>query len=91
VVQDFDGFLKVLKTDLTASPRCLVLLYQRGNEGATFDELSEWVKPSMRANLRRTLDTLADEKAWIHRAGGRYIITRSGLKEVEDRGWLAPI
>jgi hypothetical protein len=90
VIQDFDGFLKVLRADLTAGPRCLVLLYQRGNEGATYDELSTWVKPAMRANLRRTLNSLADDKSWVHGSGDLYQITRSGQQEVEKRGWLDP-
>lgn len=91
MVQDFDGFLKVLRAELTASPRCLVLLYQRGNQGATFAELSAWVKPAMRRNLRRTLDALVHEKSWVHLDGGRYTIARTGQQEVEARGWLDPI
>jgi hypothetical protein len=91
VVQDFEGFLKVLRADLTASPRCLVLLYQRGNQGATYDELAEWATPSMRRNLRRTLEGLVHDKAWVHHDGVRYTITRSGQQEVEARGWLDPI
>src|SRR6266480_6253403 len=31
VVQDFDGFLKILKPNLAVSDYCLVLLYQRGD------------------------------------------------------------
>lgn len=91
VVQDFDGFLKVLRADLSASPRCLVLLYQRGNKGATYEELSDWVKPAMRRNLRRTLGALVHKKSWVHQAGDRYTITRTGQQEVEARGWLDPI
>jgi hypothetical protein len=91
VVQDFNGFLKVLRADLTASPRCLVLLYQRGNQGATFAELSAWVKPTMRRNLRRTFDGLVHDKSWVHLDGDRYTITRTGQPEVEARGWLDPI
>lgn len=91
VVQDFDGFLKVLRSDLEASPFCLVLLYQRGGEGATYDEMYDWAKPGMRGNLRRTLDRLVDDKAWVHRAGERYVITGSGQGEVEGRGWLGPV
>jgi hypothetical protein len=90
VIQDFDGFLKVLRADLAASPRCLVLLYQRGSGGATYDELSSWVKPDMRANLRRTLTTLTEDRLWVHLAGDRYKITRAGQQEVERRGWLDP-
>jgi hypothetical protein len=91
VVQDLDGFLKVLRSDLTASPRCLVLLYQRGTGGASYSELSAWVKPAMRANLRRTLYALVHDRAWVHQDGDRYTITRTGQQEVEARGWLDPI
>ena len=91
VIQDFDGFLKVLRPDYKASECCLVLLYQRGSLGATYAELSSWVRPAMRPNLRRTLDRLTHEKCWIHRGGDSYVITRAGQQEVEARGWLAPI
>jgi hypothetical protein len=91
VIQDFDGFLKVLRTDLSARGHCLVLLYQRGKHGATFDELMTWARPEMQKNLRRTLDAIVDEKAWAHRAGGRYAITLSGEHEVDAKGWLRPV
>jgi hypothetical protein len=91
VVQDFAGFLKVLRTDLKASEYCLVLLYQRGNLGAIYDELSDWVKPTMRRNLRRTLDRLVHDRAWVHRMGNRYTITHAGQQFVEAQGWLDPM
>lgn len=90
VIQDFEGFLKVLRTDLGATGHCLVLLYQRGSEGATMIELMTWAKPTMRANLRRTLSGLVHDRAWLHHAGDRYTITRSGQQEVDARGWLHP-
>lgn len=88
VIQDFDGFLKVLRTDLGATAHCLVLLYQCGSQGATIAELNAWATPSMRANLRRTLAGLVHAKAWVHQDGDRYRITRSGELEVDARGWL---
>lgn len=91
VIQDFGGFLKVLRANLTASPYCLVLLYQRGALGATYDELDKWVRPGMRANLRRTLRGLVDDKALLHYDSSRYYITRTGQHEVESQGWLDPV
>lgn len=85
IIQDFDGFLKVLKPDLNAGDWCLVLLYQCGAAGATFDEMSEWVRPDMRANLKRTLRRLVHDKAFAHEAGNRFLITLRGQKEVEAR------
>jgi hypothetical protein len=87
VVEDFDGFLKVLRTDLGARERCLVLLYQRGKAGASLPELSNWVPPAMRKNLKRTLTQLVHEKAWVHESGGTYRITKAGIAEV-DRAQL---
>jgi hypothetical protein len=85
VVQDFDGFLKILNPKLLVSDRVLVLLYQRGADGATFDELSSWVHPKMRTNLKRTLEQLEHDKAYLHKSNGWYQITVSGIHEAERR------
>jgi hypothetical protein len=45
VVQDFAGFLKVLNPKLQASEHCMVLLYQRGEVGAHYNEMEQWVRP----------------------------------------------
>jgi hypothetical protein len=90
VVQDFDGFLKVLNPSLGASDHCVVLLYQRGEKGATFDELDLWVRPPMRKNLRRTLNALVDKKDYLHFDGARYFVTRRGETYVENAGLIEP-
>ena len=71
IVQDFDGFLKLLKPNLAASDHCLVLLYHRGVRGATLSELQQWVRPSMRANAGRTLGVLVNRKDLVHLQNGR--------------------
>lgn len=91
VIQDFNGFLKVLKPNLAVSDHCLVLLYQRGEQGATYKEVENWVRPQMRANLGRTLNGLAERKDLVHFDGSRYFITRLGQKEVEARHLVEPI
>ena len=83
VVQDFDGYLKILNPKLSVSDRILVLLYQRGAKRATFDELSSWVRPKMRTNLKRTLEQLEHDKAQIHMSRGSYQITASGVQQAE--------
>ncbi|MGD0001213.1 MAG: hypothetical protein ABSE21_14045 [Bryobacteraceae bacterium] len=90
VVQEFQGFPKVLRPGLPAGDVVLILLYQRGSKGATLLELLEWVRPSMRGNLRRTLDRLVDERAFAHSSGTRYYITRTGERSVEERKLLDP-
>lgn len=88
VVQDFGGFLKILNPKLQVSEHCAVLLYQRGEDGATYDELDKWARPKMRANLRRTLDALVEKKDHAHFDGSRYFITRSGELYVEQEGLI---
>jgi hypothetical protein len=90
VIQDFDGFLKVLDPTLGVADRTLVLLYQCGEEGATYHELEAWSHPRSRANLKRTLSRLEQDRAFIHKSGDRYRITTTGQIEVERRELLGP-
>jgi len=84
-IQDFDGFPKVLRPELKASDYVLILLYYRGASGASPEELVEWVKPTMRSNLPRTLTQLEHEKAHVVLRNGRHVITERGMREVERR------
>jgi hypothetical protein len=85
VIEDFDGFLKVLNPKLLVSGYVLVLLYERGSAGATYAELEKWVRPSMRGNLRRTLTGMVD-KAQLHEDGAEiFKLTKLGRQEVETR------
>ena len=90
IIQDFGGALKVLKPGLGASDHCLVLLYQCGEKGATFEQLREWVRPAMRRNLKRMLTTMADVRDLVHCDGPRYRITRLGESDVERRRLVDP-
>ena len=84
-VQDINGFLKILNPELKVSDRILVLLYERGAECATYDELYGWLHPRMRTNLKRTLEQLEHDRALIHFTGKAYQITEAGMRDVEDR------
>ena len=88
LIQEFDGFPRVLK-QLKASDHFLVLLYWRGVDGATYDELHAWARASMRANMKRTLKTL-DDKDLIHLKGYRHVLTHLGEHDVEKRRLLEP-
>lgn len=89
VIQKFGTFPKVLRTDLRASEFILVLLCYSAPHGATFADLRDWVPEQMSANLRRTLNTLAD-KAYVHLDGERAHITFSGQRFVDKRKLLGP-
>jgi len=84
-IEDFSGFLKVLNPNLSAGDYILLLLYQRGKEGASYKELSAWIRPKMRPNLQRTLGRLNDNYAHIHFDGSRYLLSATGIQEVERK------
>jgi len=90
VVQDFDGFLKILNPKLQVTDHCTALLYQRGEDGATYDELCKWARPKMKANLKRALDALVEKKDYVHSDGSRYFITRLGELYIEQEGLITP-
>ncbi len=85
VVQDFQGFLKVLNPSLRAADYVLVLLYQCGAAGASYADLVNWVRPQMKSNLRRTLTQLTHRYAYVHHAEPQFYITDTGKVEVERR------
>lgn len=84
LVQDFDGFLKVLDLRLSVPRQVLVLLYQRGASGASRQELGQWVEASP-SNLSKALNRLEHELKYIHRTGDQCFITRSGEVFVEEK------
>ena len=75
--------------ELRASEHCLVLLFQAGSNGITFTDLRNWVRPKMRANLRRTLrDLIGEDK--VHQDGDTYFILIPGERHVEENKLLEP-
>ncbi|HET6255362.1 MAG TPA: hypothetical protein VFE32_14875 [Puia sp.] len=87
-IEDFDGFLKTLKPSLGPSDRVLLLLYHRGNFGATINELSGWLKPGQRKNLKRTLTLMEYEKDLIVSISDKKKITRLGILDIQNRRLL---
>jgi hypothetical protein len=85
VIEDFDGFLKVLNPSLHVRGYVLVLLYERGKAGATFADLEKWVKPKMRSNLRRTLNSMVDAAVLHENDAGIFLLTKLGSQQVEAR------
>jgi hypothetical protein len=84
-IEDFDGFLKVLRPKLKVSEYVMLVLYERKRVGAAYGEIDSWVRPSMRRNLRRSLNKLVDDDAYVHRADDVYFLTKLGSAEVERR------
>jgi hypothetical protein len=85
-VEDVDGVLKTLRPSLGPGDRVLLILYHRADLGADEAEISGWLKPSQRGNLKRTLRQLEHDKDLIVAVNGRFRITRRGVLEIESRG-----
>jgi hypothetical protein len=84
LIQDFDGFPKILNPKLTLPDKILVLLYYRGNEGATVKQLDEWLSHRVEGgHMSITLNRLEHERAQIYRKGDICLITDVGRKHVE--------
>jgi len=85
LIQDFNGFLKILKPDLKLPSKILAFLYYRGSEGAEITELNEWLgNRVLVGHMNVTLDKLEHEKAYIHRKAACCFITDTGRKYVEE-------
>jgi hypothetical protein len=88
LIQVFDGYPRILK-HLKASEHFLVLLHWRGSEGATLEQLRSWARPTMRSQIKRTLNGL-DAKDLLHLLADTYLLTDLGVREVESRRLLEP-
>lgn len=84
-VEDFAGFLKTLRPSLGPADRALLLLYHCADTGASESQLSGWMKPSQRGNLKRTLKQLEHDKDLIVSINGILRITRRGIQEIERK------
>lgn len=93
LLQEFDGFLKILNPALTLVAKVMALLYQRAADGATNEDLCRWLQltSSQEASLRATVSRLDRERGWIYRGNGRNVITLAGVAWVEERPDLSPL
>ena len=93
LIQDFAGFLKILNPRLPLQTKIMALLWQRGAEGASNAQLSEWLQLSQReqAAFRTALWRLDRERGWVHRRDGVNIITLAGIAWVGREPSLVPV
>lgn len=85
LIQDFNGFLKMLKPNLSLPKKIMAYLYYRASEGATVAELNQWLSHRIRKdNMDVTLRRLEHERAFIHRDNDHCYITDTGMEYVEE-------
>lgn len=83
LIQDFNGFLKILNPSLSLTEKIMALLYYRGEEGCKEEELSLWIKNVRPSNLRRAINNLEDNYAFVHNDGNKSVLTNTGRTHVE--------
>jgi hypothetical protein len=83
IIQDFGGFQKILRTDLTIPDRILLLAYRSGMNGVDIDDLQRWLKPAKPGAVGVAVLRL-DRKAFLHRNGSQCFITYTGTRYVEE-------
>jgi HEPN domain-containing protein len=85
IIQDFNGFLKILNPKLSLPQKILALLYYRVSDGALIDELNQWLHNKVTKNhMDITLNRLEYDKAFIHRENNRCFITDTGMRYVQE-------
>ncbi len=83
LIQDFNGYLKLLNPKLKLPQKVLALLYYCGSDGALIGELHQWLANKFStSHMNLTLNTLEHDKAYIHRENDRCFITDTGIKYV---------
>lgn len=84
IIQDFNGFPKLLSPKLSVSNKILLLLHHRNKRGAMSSELVTWIGKASQANVMVSLGNLV-KKGQVHRdEEGTCFITFSGEKAVAD-------
>lgn len=83
LIQDFRGNLKILNPKMSVPNKILLLLYYRGEDGATIEELNTWIKVKSQGYIQTAISRIERGKVYLHRENDRCFITRSGILFVE--------
>ena len=84
IIQDIDGFPKILRTNMTIPERIMAIAYVKGAQSLDIKDLQKWLRPAKNSAIMVALLRLDRDKAFLHRDGDRCRITISGSKYVED-------
>ena len=95
-MQMFGTFPRILKS-VPVPQHILILLYWKGPQGATRDELLGWIvgeakvpTAAQRKNFNTAMGRL-DARNQIHDSGQRIVITKEGEREVDEKKLVEPI
>lgn len=91
VVQEIAG-QPVILSDLQPRDQAVLLLYRAGADGASLEELAEWLRASRKDHLKNRLLKLDDDKLVLaHPKTGRFYLTSKGQHYVESARLAQPL
>ena len=83
IIEEFGDELRVLALDLSVADKILVILYKKHPNYVSANDLKNWIKTRSPSYITTALMQL-DYQVKIYRKGNENIITRRGIKYVEE-------
>lgn len=83
IVEDINGFVRVLNTSLSTSDKVLVILYSKQQEAVSEQALREWVEYKNVTNFRNKIIKALYKDALIHYQSSTCTLTRKDILYVE--------
>ncbi len=84
IIQNFDGFPKILRKNMSLPQQIMTIAYTHGSKGFEVSDLIIWLKPASATSIRTALTRLVQDRLFLHRQGDKCQITKSGLEYVEE-------
>lgn len=85
VINEFEGYIKILDTKLNSKEKTLLLLYYKQPESISDSQLCEWVQYKSLTNYKSKILKLLDKEALIHYTASRAFLTTKGSLYVENK------
>ena len=83
IVDDIDGFMRVLDTSLGTADKVLVILYSKQPEKVTEQDLRKWVEYKNSTHFKNKVLTELHNKALVHYENNSCRLTSKGIVYVE--------
>jgi len=85
IIDDIDGFIRVLDTSLKAPDKVLIILYSKQPEKVTEQNLRTWIEYKNSTNFRNDILLALHKEALVHYEKGVCSLTRKGILYVEQK------
>lgn len=83
IIDDIDGFIRVLDTSLKARDKVLVILYSKHPDKVSEQNLRKWIEYKNSTDFRNSVLSILHKEALIHHVDGTCVLTLKGIMYVE--------